>query len=111
MFTALAEGFGDLSNKVNLYIAMAPVLYLGYSSDSFFKELSGVLKLVKEALDEREIYELFGPKWQSDSATFCWFFKSICDENSITKTPITPYVDALNTNVVNLRSKSSASVK
>lgn len=28
MFTALAEGFGDLGKKLNLFVALAPVVYL-----------------------------------------------------------------------------------
>jgi len=28
MFTALAEGFGDLAKKLNLFVALAPVIYL-----------------------------------------------------------------------------------
>lgn len=40
MFAALAEGYGDLSEKVNIFIAMAPIAYMGNIPDEFFKTFS-----------------------------------------------------------------------
>ena len=63
MFAALAEGFGDLENKVNIYVAMAPVLYIAKTQDNFLKDLSGMIPEVKEGLDSVKLYEFFGPTW------------------------------------------------
>jgi hypothetical protein len=33
MFSALAEGHGDLSSKLNLFVALCPIINLGWSTD------------------------------------------------------------------------------
>jgi len=33
MFSALAEGHGQLANKINLFIALCPITNLAYSSN------------------------------------------------------------------------------
>jgi hypothetical protein len=40
MFTALAFNFGDIRNKISSFVALAPVLNLGHSSNSFIMEIS-----------------------------------------------------------------------
>ena len=40
MFTALAEGFGNFNDKINVFIALAPVAYVGDSEANFW--LKGV---------------------------------------------------------------------
>jgi predicted alpha/beta hydrolase len=35
MFAALSEGFGDLKNKINLFVAISPTTNLGYSTNYF----------------------------------------------------------------------------
>jgi hypothetical protein len=42
MFSALAEGHANIYKKINLFIAMAPVVYLGKSNDGFLKKVSPV---------------------------------------------------------------------
>ena len=111
MFTALAENFGNLKEKVNLFVAMAPVVYIGRTSDSFFKELAGMLDVVKDALDELELYEFFGEGWSLTSDLFCAITVNICDEAAVTNVPLSPYVNTTRAHVVNFREKSRASVK
>jgi len=36
MFSALAEGHGDLDKKVNLFVALAPIVFMGKTTDSTF---------------------------------------------------------------------------
>jgi pimeloyl-ACP methyl ester carboxylesterase len=40
MFTALAENFGNLNDKINLFVAMAPVTYLQDSTDALMRYAS-----------------------------------------------------------------------
>ena len=41
MFAALAEGFGNLSSKINVFIALAPVVYLKDSGDDLLSYMVG----------------------------------------------------------------------
>ena len=40
MFSALSENHGDLRNKLNVFIALAPVIKLDHISNDFFKYLA-----------------------------------------------------------------------
>ena len=39
-FSALAYNFGNISSKINLYVALAPVVQMNNIQDSFFLSLS-----------------------------------------------------------------------
>ena len=71
MFTALAENFGNINEKLNLYIALAPVAYLGNVQLEWCKYLGHVYKLGKRTLDAAGIYEVLGRKWVDFSDEFC----------------------------------------
>ena len=38
MFTALAENFGNMREKINLFVALCPITNLAYSSDEGMKK-------------------------------------------------------------------------
>jgi len=63
MFTALAENFGDLNNKLNLFVALAPVTYLQDSTDAMMRYASDLFNPLSTTLEELEINELFGSNW------------------------------------------------
>ena len=63
MFTALSEGFGDLDQKLNLFVALAPVTRLDGASNEFYHTLSNIYPYVKKILDGLNIYEIDGPGW------------------------------------------------
>jgi hypothetical protein len=44
MFAALAEGHGNLKDKINLFIALAPVANLGWSPNKMLKSMSKFYK-------------------------------------------------------------------
>lgn len=52
MFTALAEGFGNLNSKINLFVALAPIAYLQDSSDDLLTYVTNVFPYLMEALDQ-----------------------------------------------------------
>ena len=47
MFTALSEGFGDLDQKLNLFVALAPVTRLDGASNELYHTLSNIFPYVK----------------------------------------------------------------
>ena len=51
MFTALAEGFGNINDKLNLYVALAPITRLFGSKSPFLQSLSSKIPLVRELLN------------------------------------------------------------
>lgn len=65
MFTALAEGFGEIHKKVNIFVALAPVVYLGRTSDAFVLNFRDKASMVEAALKKMKIYEILGPKWSN----------------------------------------------
>ena len=71
MFTDLAENIGNINDKLNLYVALAPVVYLGNVQVEWVKNFVHVYKLLKFILDAADIYEFFGRKWVAFSDDFC----------------------------------------
>ena len=79
MFTALAEGFGNINDKLNLYVALAPITRLFGSKSPFLQSLSSKIPLVRELLNFLNIQEFFGPTWNAISEDFCIVFGDLCD--------------------------------
>ena len=65
MFTALAEDFDDLREKVSCFVALAPITYLGGSHNQIFEILEKAIPALKKFLDELSVYEIFGTGWES----------------------------------------------
>lgn len=76
MFAALAEGYGDLQKKINLFVALCPITNLGHSSNSFMVGASSSIGYDSLAgtLWSFSIHELIGPKWKYISGAFCLAF-------------------------------------
>lgn len=83
MFTALAEDFGQLKDKINLFVALAPITNLGGSNDKFFHTLAVSLPMVKGMLKMIGMNEMFGDDWDTFSGGFCMIFSSLCDTATI----------------------------
>ena len=63
MFAALGQNHGDMKNKINLFIALAPVAYLGNTKLDILKTLSGNINHLNVSLKILHINALFGPEW------------------------------------------------
>jgi len=63
MFTALAENFGDLNDKINLFVALAPVTYLQDSTDALMKYAADFFPTLQTTFEELAVHELFGSTW------------------------------------------------
>lgn len=93
MFTALAEGFGNLDKKLNIFVALAPVAYLQDSTEKFLKYVTDVFPYMQKTLARLEAYELFGAKWDEASEKFCIVFEGICDAIGLKNVALDPYVN------------------
>jgi hypothetical protein len=63
MFTALAEKFGQMDQKINFFVAIAPVTKFNGDFNQFYEILSKIYPFLMKVFDKLGIYELFGPKW------------------------------------------------
>jgi hypothetical protein len=79
----LANNFGNLSSKINLYVALAPVVQMNNIQDSFFLSLSKSVGMIQWWLNFFGIYEMFGTDWQIISSGFCFFNQNICNNGVI----------------------------
>ena len=79
MFTALAEEFDDVEDKINLFVALAPITHLAGSHDGFWVEVSKIIPVLRDLLNALEIYELFGPRWNDIRGPVCLVFTDLCD--------------------------------
>ena len=64
MFAALAENFGNLREKVNLFVALAPVIRLDNATNDWFVKLGNNVDRAQFWLNKLGIHELYGPGWQ-----------------------------------------------
>lgn len=79
MFTALSYNFGDLQDRLNLFIALAPVARLDHTTDSFLELLRQNVTSLNRSL------WWFGINWVGGAEYFCdsWvgylLDKSVCE--------------------------------
>lgn len=114
MFSALSHNHGNLQNKINLFIALAPVIEMNNTTDPLYVNGASVWKILKNALDNYKLYELGDPDDNPNMNSFCGSFlwKSICTglHNDANDAP-SQWNDPARTAVQNSRKKSNASVK
>lgn len=81
MFSALAENKDELRHKINLFVAMAPVVRLDNSRHPYLNSLSEWVDKAQFSLAWFGIHEVYGPEWQLQSA-FCKYmvdyFEDFC---------------------------------
>jgi len=112
MFSALADRYGDLPHKLNLFVAFAPAVYIRDDADEWLKNLAEHLDPeAVGALHALGIYELFGDGWDKIRDPFCMLFTSFCDEHGIIKVVDGPNVDPKAAAFANARPHSSIAVK
>ena len=93
MFTALSEEFGDIEDKVNLFIALAPITHLAGSHDAFWVEISKIIPVLRDLLNMLDINELFGPSWNDIRGPVCLVFTDFCDVIQVQNVPYNKYND------------------
>ena len=104
MFTALAEDFDNIREQVSVFVALAPITYLGGSHNQLFQLLEKGIPAVKKFLDDLDVYELFGTGWESVEQNFCSVFKDLCNVSDFMKlNPEDPLTDPTTAQIVNYR--------
>ena len=63
MFTALAENYGDLRSKINLFVALAPVVRIDNAYNDMDTSLAESIDRAQYWLASLGIDEIFGPGW------------------------------------------------
>lgn len=74
MFSALAEGTGDLKDKINLFVAIDPITNIGFSSVKFFPTDEKQYKDLTKPLISLDVDEIRGPKWNLIEKVLCVVF-------------------------------------
>jgi len=80
MFYALAkyeESF--LKDRINLFVAMAPVLRIGHTTNGPLKKVAAQKETVESSLKSMGLYEVMGKKWFSVGDKVCWVIPSTCN--------------------------------
>ena len=103
MFSALAEGHGDLKNKINLFAATAPTVYMSNVHDKFFGFIKDAAEILYDSFNMVHVYEIFGHKWHEAAPIVCAFFKHFCDKETVNGIPISPYVNEARVRIKNSR--------
>ena len=63
MFSALAEGHGNLNSKLNLFVAICPVTNLNHASNAIGHLTNTMLYLLAGTLSNFGVHEILGPSW------------------------------------------------
>ena len=111
MFVALGDGYGDIHKKIDIFIALAPVVSIGETEDTWWQSYTSMRGTAFDWLESMGIYEMFDDDWDSLSDDFCFYFQSICDANPVRYISPTPNLDPVTVTVVNLRPPSPSSIK
>ena len=78
MFSALSEKNGNLEDKINLFIALAPVVKFDHCTDSFIQLLKNNVTSLNRALWMFGIEFIAGPDFFCDSFLRNWIDDSTC---------------------------------
>ena len=76
MFTALAENHGNLRSKINLFVAMAPVVRLDNTTNEILVNLGQNVNRAQYWMASLGFDEVLGPEWFTIAATYCPLFES-----------------------------------
>jgi len=81
MFAALSTNEDKYADKINLFVAMAPIARMkGDDTDKLASDMSS--KLIEGAM-KVGIYELYGPGWNDNKEFLCTLFP--CGKDTVAK--------------------------
>jgi len=78
MFVALAENYGNVRDKLNLYVALAPVVKIDNHKMNFLKTLVNHLDTIEETMWLFGFNELYGTSWTGFASKFCFMNSDWC---------------------------------
>lgn len=79
MFYALAKNEDWLKDRVNLFVAMAPVLRIGHTTNKPLIKTAASKKTVEKTLKSMGFYEVMGKKWFDYGDKACLIFPGTCN--------------------------------
>lgn len=82
MFFALAEMQEQMAERINLFIALGPVVTLNHARDGLLGTISENQKLILTAMKYFQTFELLGQSWNNASAEFCLANPVLCNHLS-----------------------------
>ena len=114
MFSALSFNHGHLQDKLNLFIALAPVIEMNNASNSLYKLAAGLWKVLLNALNNYKVYEVGDPAENPQMDAFCknFLWKNVCNGlANDSEAEASQWNNAERCAVRNARKGSNASVK
>lgn len=111
MFSALSYDHGQLQDKLNLFIACAPIINLANSPNSLMQNAASVWRLLEGNATLLGAYELGDPQTDKNMKAFCSMFSIVCNTVTDFLNFNTPWNDAGRAKISDARDKSSASLK
>jgi len=112
MFYALSKMEDSfLKDRINLFIAMAPVLRIGNTTNKPLKSFAGHKKTVEKSFKKMGFYEVMGKKWFKLGDKACWIFPSTCNIANSFMEGGSEYNDAERSDVMNSKFPQPASWK
>ena len=82
MFSSLSHSPHQLRDKIDIFIALAPIVNLHNSVDGMIDQVASQWRFWQSQARILKIYELYDPKVDKNLKTFCGLFKKFCDDVS-----------------------------
>lgn len=79
MFTALSYNFGDLQDKLDIFIACAPIVNLQHSPNKMMQAAAGIWNDIRIFAHLMGVYELLDPATDKALYKLCRGFYSFCE--------------------------------
>ena len=113
MYLALVENYGDLRNKINLFINFAPIAIIGDKDEkSIFTAMSGTVPTLMKGTSALNIHEFFGKNWGANDFKLRMILSDkVMNSIKLQDVPYSNYIDEENARAAKLRPHKSASVK
>jgi len=65
MFYALSENINNLREKINFFVALAPICKIGADNEWGYNLFAKTVPTLKKLTDNLKIHEWFGTNWES----------------------------------------------
>lgn len=113
MYLALVENYGNMQEKLNLFINFAPIAIIGDKDESsIFTSMCGTVPTLLKATKALKIYEFFGKNWGANNFKLRLLLPdSLTNQIKLQDVPYSDYIDEYYARAANKRVHNSASVK
>lgn len=111
MFSALAYNHGDLKSKLNLFVALAPIINLANSPNGLIQTAANYWRILEPQARFFNAYEIRSPALDKNLRTLCTYIPDICNWVSNFLNPCTEWNDPVRAKIDHDRTNSGASLK